>query len=87
MFGVVVHIYPFFIGHRQTLTVEDPHTFQSVNYFLFGKIRACQRVSLNSLIIFEFLSTDFCACSKTPSRDNHYKASYARTQLRDQGES
>ena len=32
---------------------------------------------------FEFLSTKFAACSKPPSRDNHRKASYPRTQQRD----
>ena len=32
---------------------------------------------------FEFLSTKFAACLKSPSRDNHRKASYSRTQQRD----
>ena len=36
--------------------------------------------------LFKFLSTEFAACSKTPSTDNnHRKASYPRTQERDQG--
>ena len=35
--------------------------------------------------IFEFLSTEFAACSKPPSRDNHCKVSYPRTQQRDYG--
>ena len=29
---------------------------------------------------FEFLSTEFAACSKPPRRGNHRKASYLRTQ-------
>ena len=33
---------------------------------------------------FELLSTKFTACSKPPSRDNYRKASYPRTQQRDQ---
>ena len=33
---------------------------------------------------FELLSTEFAACSKSQSRDNHRKASYPRTQQRDQ---
>ena len=32
-----------------------------------------------------FLFTEFAACSKTTSRDNHRKTSYPRTQQRDQG--
>ena len=34
---------------------------------------------------FEFLSVEFTACSEPPSRGNHRKASYPRTQQRDQG--
>ena len=35
---------------------------------------------------FEFLlSTEFAACSRPPGRDNHRKASYPKTQQRDQG--
>ena len=34
---------------------------------------------------FEFLSAEFAACSKPPSSYNHRKASYPRTQQRDQG--
>ena len=33
---------------------------------------------------FEFLSTEFAASSKPPSRDNYRKTSYSRTQQRDQ---
>ena len=33
---------------------------------------------------FEFLSMEFAACSKPPSRDNHQKASDPRTPHRDQ---
>ena len=34
---------------------------------------------------FKFFSIEFAACSKPPSRDNHRKASYPKTQQRDQG--
>ena len=33
----------------------------------------------------ELSSTEFSVCSKPPNRDNHRKASYPRTQKRDQG--
>ena len=35
--------------------------------------------------MFDFFPRKFAACSKPPSRDNHRKASYPRTQQRDQG--
>ena len=38
-----------------------------------------------SKVPVDFLSTKFTACSKLPSRDNNPKASYPRTQQRDQG--
>ena len=34
---------------------------------------------------FEFLSTEFAACSKPPSKNNHRKGSYPKTQQCDQG--
>ena len=34
---------------------------------------------------FDFFPRKFAACSKPPSRDNYRKASYPRTQQRDQG--
>ena len=34
---------------------------------------------------FEFLSTEFVACLKPPSRSNRRKVSYPRTQQRDEG--
>ena len=37
-----------------------------------------------SVDFLKFLSIDFAACSKTPSIDNHCKASCQRTQQRDQ---
>ena len=37
------------------------------------------------LLKFDFFPRKFAACSKPPSRDNHRKASYPRTQRRDQG--
>ena len=53
-----------------------------------GGIRTCLRVSDDPMFyvdFFEFLSIEFATCSKQPSRDNHRKASYPRTQQRDQG--
>ena len=32
------------------------------------------------LSLFDFLSTEFAACSKPPSRDRHKKVSYPKTQ-------
>ena len=37
-----------------------------------------------SVEFFEFSSTEFAACLKLPSRDNYSKASYPKTQQRDQ---
>ena len=34
---------------------------------------------------FEFLFTELAVCSKPPNIDNYRKASYPRTQQRDQG--
>ena len=36
-------------------------------------------------LTFDFFPREFAACSKPPSRDNHCKTSYPRTQQRDQG--
>ena len=47
-------------------------------------LRGFQR-SNDPVDFFEFLSTEFAACSKPTSRDNDRKASYPRTQQRDQG--
>ena len=46
------------------------------------RIRTCLGVASDpnsniSVDIFEFLSTEFAACSKPPSIDNHRKAFYA----------
>jgi len=50
----------------------------------FGQI--CTRLGVVHFRVFclflWFLSTKFAACSKPPSRDNHRKASYPRTQQR-----
>ena len=84
---ILLHIYPPVTGQRQTLSVgrfahfslqlllpgwRNPHLLRSFQ---------CSQVPVN---FFEFLSTEFAACSKPPSRDNHRKASYPRTQERDQ---
>ena len=68
--------------------LDDPHTFHYNNYFVIRGIRTCLGVSNDPMFLcffFEFLSTEFAACSKLLSRDNHRKASYPRTQQRDQG--
>ena len=57
-------------------------------YLVLGGIRTRSGVSQRfnvSVDFVEFLSTEFAACLKQPSRDNPRKASYLRTQQRDQG--
>ena len=51
---------------------------------MLGGNCTCLRVSNVPVDFFEFLSTEFAACLEPPSRDNHRKASYSRTQERDQ---
>ena len=68
--------------------LDDPHTFHCIDYFVIGGIRTCLGVSYDSINVsvdfFEYLFSEFAACSKPPSRDNHRKASYLRTQQYDQ---
>ena len=52
---------------------------------MIGGIRTCLGGSDDPVDFFEFLSTEFAAYSKLPSIDNHRKASFPRTQQRDQG--
>ena len=89
-FGVVVaHIYLPVTGKLQTLILlNDPtasDTFNCNDYFVIRRIQTCLGVSNVLVDFFELFSTEFAACSKPPSRDNHRKASYPRTQQRDQG--
>jgi len=55
----------------------------------FGRIR--MRLGVVHFRVFWLflwlLTSEFAACSKPPSRDNHRKALYPRTQLCDEGES
>ena len=53
----------------------------------FGRIRTRLGVDIFQVfrLTFDFFPHKFAACSKPPSRDNHCKASYPRTQQRDQG--
>ena len=53
----------------------------------FGRIRTRLVVDIFQVfrLTFDFLPHKFAACSNPPSRDNHRKASYPRTQQRDQG--
>ena len=68
--------------------LDDPHTFHCIDYFVIGGIRTCLGVSYDSVNVpvdfFEYLFSEFAAFSKPPSRDNHRKASYPRTQQYDQ---
>ena len=83
----VAHIYPLVTGQRQTLT-----TGRSAHFSLHWLLRDWKNPHLLmsfewsnvSVDFFEFLTTEFAACSKPPSRDDHRKASYPRTQQRDQ---
>ena len=52
---------------------------------MIGGIRTCLGVSNVPVDFFEFLSTEFAACLKPSSRDNHRKASYPKMQRRDLG--
>ena len=71
------HIYPPVTGQRQTLTVG-----RSANFSLQRLLRAWRnphllrsfRRSNVSVDFFKFLPTEFAACSKPPSRDNHRQA-------------
>ena len=65
--------------------LDDRHTFNCNDYFVLGEIRTCLGISIVPVNFFEFLSTEFAVRSRPPSRDNHLKASYPRTQQRDQG--
>ena len=83
---VVAHIYPPVTGQRQTLTCWTIRTlFHYQDYFVIGEISTRLGVSDVPVDFFELLSTEFAACLKLPSRDNHRKASYPRTQQHDQG--
>ena len=69
--------------------LNDPHTFHcSIDYFVLVGIRTwlgvfqCFNVPV---VLWEFWSNKFAACSKPPSRDNHRKALYRRVQQHDQG--
>ena len=68
--------------------LDDPHTFRYNDYFVDWRnphlLRSFRRSNV-PVDFFEFLSAEFAACPKSPSRDNHRKASYPRTQQRDQG--
>ena len=69
--------------------LEDPHTFHCIDYFVIGGIRTCLRVSSDPMLLWIFSKSCrrnlLLACWKPPSRDNHRKVSYPRTQQIDQG--
>ena len=57
------------------------------DYFVLGGICTCLGVVSVPYVrgdFFEFLSTEFAACSKPPSSDKIRKVSYLRTQKRTQ---
>ena len=59
--------------------LDHPHTFHYNDYLVIGGIRTCLGVSNHPIVnFFEFLSNEFAACSKPPSRDNDRKASYPK---------
>ena len=60
--------------------VDDPHTFHCNGFFVIGGIRcSCFSSSFQlgvsnvPVVFFEFLSTEFAACLKPASRNNHRK--------------
>ena len=68
--------------------LDDPHTFHYQDYFVIGGIRTCLGVFDDP--VFLWICSNSCPlnlllvqCSKPPSRDNHRKVSYPRTQQRD----
>ena len=70
----LVHLYPPITRKRRCAMLwTNPHPLRS---WPFSKL-SCWH--------FDFFPRKFAACSKPPSRDNYRKASYPRTQQRDQG--
>ena len=70
----LVHLYPPITRKRRcAIFWTNPHPLRS---WPFSKL-SCWR--------FDIFPSKFAACSKPPSRDNYRKASYPRTQQRDQG--
>ena len=70
----LVHLYPPITRKRRCAMLwTNPHPLRSWPFSTLS----CWR--------FDFFSRKFAACSKPPSRDNYRKASYPRTQQRDQG--
>ena len=70
----LVHLYPPITRKRRcAIFWTNPHPLRS---WPFSKL-SCWR--------FDFFPRKFAACSKPPSRDNYRKASYPRTQQREQG--
>ena len=60
--------------------VDDPHTFHCNGFFVIGGIRcSCFSSSFQlgvsnvPVVFFEFLSTEFAACLKPASRNNHQR--------------
>ena len=86
-------LYTFFILRSQDSfrrqQLDDTHIFHCDIYFVFGGIRTCLGVSSDPMFQWnsKIFSIEFAARSKPPSRDNHRKAFYPRTQQRDQGAS
>ena len=79
----LVLIYPPVTGQLRTLQLNNQHISDYDKYFAVRGI--CVEVFGVFVDFFEFLSTKLASYSEPPSRDNHRKASYPRTQKRDQG--
>ena len=70
----LVHLHPPITRKRRCAMLwTNPHPLRS---WPFSKL-SCWH--------FDFFPRKFATCSKPPSRDNYRKASYPRTQQRDQG--
>ena len=88
-FNVPVNFFGFFTTEfvaRNNASLSSYHEKATVAQS-FKRIRTCLRVDIFQVfrLTFDFLPRKVGACLKTPCRDDHHKASYPRTQQRDQG--
>ena len=82
---IVVIICTFILlssGNVRRYLLDDPRLFSVRCYFVLRGIGTCLGVS-NVPLQFEFLFTEFAACSNPPRGDSHRKTFYPRTQQRD----
>ena len=84
--AVVAHLYAPVIGQRETLNIGRSAHFLLTTSWLEESAPALDLPGIPFPVnFFECLSTEFAAGSKPRSTNNHYKASYTRTQQRHQG--